>query len=114
MWTENADGKFTTKGAWSCLRIHAPEVTWSKWVWNYSLPKKVSVIVWKVFLNALSVDDNVCKIGIPLVSKCNCYVLGEYEDLNHVLAKGEFAELIWDKVFLLCGFTTNAREGMAG
>lgn len=98
IWIENVDEKFTTKSTWSCLRIRAPEVDPPKWVWHPSLPKRISVSIWKFSLYALSVDDNVCQIGIPIVSKCHCCENGGYEDLNHLFATGDFAELLWDKV----------------
>ncbi|KAF5478934.1 hypothetical protein F2P56_005455 [Juglans regia] len=54
--------------------------------------------MWKAFHNRLSVDDKIKKIGIPLVSKCNCYANGHMEDLNHMLCNGEFARQIWHLV----------------
>lgn len=91
VWTDTVDGKFSTKSAWSHIRFRVPKVAWFHWVWHPCLPKKIYVLVWKAFHNALSVDDQVHKLGISIVSRCNCCSTVGYEDLNHVLAIGEFA-----------------------
>lgn len=44
---------------------------------------------------ALSVDDRLRRIGIPLVSKCDCCNRGHIEDINHVLFEGEFPHRVW-------------------
>ena len=43
----------------------------------------------------MSVDDSLRRIGIPIVSRCDCCEVGKYEDQNHVLFGGEFATNIW-------------------
>ncbi|XP_040996008.1 uncharacterized protein LOC121242180 [Juglans microcarpa x Juglans regia] len=88
VWSENADGKFSSKSAWECIRIKAPKNRWSDWVWHPCMPKKFSVTMWKAIRNGLSVDDRIKNVGIPVVSKCNCCTDGGYEDLEHVLVDG--------------------------
>ncbi|XP_041009412.1 uncharacterized protein LOC121253465 [Juglans microcarpa x Juglans regia] len=44
---------------------------------------------------ALSVDDRLRCIGIPIVSRCDCCHEDKYEDQNHVLFEGEFAKELW-------------------
>ncbi|XP_042980144.1 uncharacterized protein LOC122310314 [Carya illinoinensis] len=95
IWLPKAHGNFSTKSAWECIRLRSPILPWAKWLWNPALPKKMSIIMWKAQHNCLPVDDRVCRIGIPLASKCDCCREGNYEDQNHVLATGEFAEQIW-------------------
>lgn len=41
-------------------------------------------------------DDNIAKLGIPLVSKCNCCVSPKQETIDHVLCSGEFATKVWN------------------
>ncbi|KAF5454630.1 hypothetical protein F2P56_024280 [Juglans regia] len=48
--------------------------------------------MWKDFTNSLSVDVKLHSVGIPIVCKCDCCSMGGYEDLNHVLAIGNFAK----------------------
>lgn len=53
--------------------------------------------MWKTYNDCLSVHNCLRRIGIPIVSKCECCVDGKYEDFNHVLAIGVFARVIWKK-----------------
>lgn len=68
-------------------------------------------MAWKAFLSALSVDDNVRKLEIHIVSRCNCCEVGAYEDLNHVLEKGDFSKAIWEKVFNYLGLISMRGRG---
>ncbi|KAF5446820.1 hypothetical protein F2P56_032419 [Juglans regia] len=103
VWPENKDGKFSTKSAWNYVRVTASKVRWAEWVWLPCIPKNISVIMWKAFNNILSVDDKVRKLGIPIVSKCDCCLNGGYEDINHVLANGDIAKAVWNRVFVQIG-----------
>ncbi|XP_042964784.1 uncharacterized protein LOC122299013 [Carya illinoinensis] len=109
VWTPSPDGVFSTKSAWECVRIKMPTDAWASWVWHPYLPKFMATTMWKGLHGALSVDDRLRRIGIPIVSKCNCCNHGAYEDLNHVLAEGDFAKSIWRKSALQVGM--NVREG---
>ncbi|XP_042954647.1 uncharacterized protein LOC122291062 [Carya illinoinensis] len=51
--------------------------------------------MWKAIHDCLPVDDRIRRIGIPIASRCDCCSESEYEDLNHSLARGDFAEKIW-------------------
>lgn len=52
-------------------------------------------MMWKAVNNCLSVDERVRRVGIPMISKCNCCSRSKMEDLNHVLRTREFARRIW-------------------
>ncbi|KAG2727817.1 hypothetical protein I3760_01G176400 [Carya illinoinensis] len=97
IWLPNPNEKFSTKSAWEVARLRMPRVLWVEWVWHPCLPKFMAIYMWKGLNNALSVDDRIRKVGLPIVSRCNCCIHGAYEDLSHVLAEGEFARLIWRK-----------------
>ncbi|KAF5452775.1 hypothetical protein F2P56_027742 [Juglans regia] len=95
VWLKEKNGNFSTKSAWDCIRIQAPPLNWASWIWHSSIPKKISIMMWKASNNCLSVDAKVQMAGIPMVSKCNCCVFGNMEDLNHVLCTGDFARQLW-------------------
>ncbi|KAF5446730.1 hypothetical protein F2P56_032333 [Juglans regia] len=95
VWMKENNGSFSTKSAWDCIRIQAPPLNWAHWIWHNHIPKKMSIMMWKASNNCLSVDAKIQMAGIPMVSKCNCCVLGNMEDLNHVLCSGEFARQLW-------------------
>ncbi|KAF5464430.1 hypothetical protein F2P56_014505 [Juglans regia] len=68
---------------------------WHPWMWHKLLPLKISVLMWKAWNMALSVDDHLRRIGIPIVSRYDCYDEGKYEDQNHTLFECEFAKELW-------------------
>lgn len=49
----------------------------------------------------LPLDDRVRRIGIPLVSSCGCCSFRACEDIDHIFAKGDFAEELWRMCSLL-------------
>ncbi|XP_042944671.1 uncharacterized protein LOC122278558 [Carya illinoinensis] len=55
----------------------------------------MSILFGKAWHKALSVDDRLRRVGIPIVSKCDCCCVGHYEDINHVLFEGDFPRKIW-------------------
>ena len=95
IWTKHDSGNFNTKSAWDCIRVRGSSMGWHSWVWHKSLPLKISIAMWKAWNMALSVDDRLRRIGIPIVSRCDCCDKGSYEDQNHVLFEGVFATKIW-------------------
>lgn len=57
IWEETNSGGFNIKSAWDCIKVKAPEVPWSKWVWHVAMSKKISIATCKAFNDCLSVDD---------------------------------------------------------
>ena len=95
IWLKDNNGNFSTKSAWDCIRVRASPLPWAQWIWHNNLPKKISIMMWKAIHNCLSVDEKIRNTGIPIVSKCNCCLMGHSEDLNHVLCNGDIARKIW-------------------
>ncbi|XP_035545033.1 uncharacterized protein LOC118348151 [Juglans regia] len=100
IWLENSNGSFTTKTAWSFVWISNPKCQWSDWIWNSALPKKFSVLMWKALNSCLVVDNRIRRLGVSLVSKCECCREGAVEDINHELYSGNIAKAI-------CKFSSN-------
>lgn len=40
IWLPNAQGNFSTRSAWECIRARALTTPWSNWNWHPALPKK--------------------------------------------------------------------------
>lgn len=68
-----------------------------------ALPKKISVSMWRAWHNCLPVDDEVRRLNIPMVSRCNYCLTGQEENLDDILAKGELAEQVWARFISLEG-----------
>ncbi|KAF8405073.1 hypothetical protein HHK36_009970 [Tetracentron sinense] len=95
VWMPSKDGKFSSASAWDRIRVRAPQAPEMKWIWHGLLPKRVSVCVWKSRYDCLPVDENICRVGIQLASKCDCCVFGQGESQDHVLSSSEFAGKVW-------------------
>ncbi|GLT69679.1 hypothetical protein SLA2020_418130 [Shorea laevis] len=50
---------------------------------------RMDMLIWLGSDDSLSVDERIRRIGISLVSKCECCTQGGFEDLNHVLYSGK-------------------------
>ncbi|XP_042944697.1 uncharacterized protein LOC122278582 [Carya illinoinensis] len=95
VWMKKDSGCFSTKLAWDCIRIRGSTMNWHSWMWHSQLPLKVSVSMWKAWHHAIGVDDHLCRVGVPIVSKCDCCDAGKYEDQNHVLFERDLAARMW-------------------
>ncbi|KAG2701736.1 hypothetical protein I3760_06G058100 [Carya illinoinensis] len=93
VWTQSEEGLFSVQSTWQCIRGSSFE--WHSWIWHNSLPLKMSIHFWKAWHRALSVDDRLRRVGIPIVSEFDCCCVGHYEDINHVLFEGDFPRKIW-------------------
>jgi len=73
-----------------------------KFLWFKLIPLKVVIHTWRMFYNALSVDDLVQKLGIPLVSRCLWCSAGSTvctENLIHLFMEGQVAKEVWNFLF---------------
>lgn len=103
LWLPKKNGCFTTKSAWDAIRFRSPNFEWAKWVWHKWLPKKIAICMWKAVFECLSVDEKVRRVGVFVISVCDCCDSRQSEDLEHVLNKREFATDIWRKVSVEVG-----------
>ncbi|XP_041009391.1 uncharacterized protein LOC121253444 [Juglans microcarpa x Juglans regia] len=95
IWTNNDNGLFSTKSGWDCVRIRGGTLEGHSWMWHNNLPLKMPINMWKAWYMALSVDHHLRRIGIPIISRCDCCANGHYKDQNHVLFATEIASTVW-------------------
>ncbi|XP_022867825.1 uncharacterized protein LOC111387497 [Olea europaea var. sylvestris] len=110
IWKPNSQGTFFSKSAWDMIRVWQPQTCWGRWVWHSTLLKKMSVIMWKAFSKALSVDSRVRQMGVALASRCDCCLTGNEETPNHVLSTGEVANEVWRKVSVALGIRWRSKQ----
>ncbi|XP_022895286.1 uncharacterized protein LOC111409473 [Olea europaea var. sylvestris] len=110
IWKTNSEGTFSSKSAWDIIRVRQPQTSWGRWVWHSALPKRMSVIMWKAFSKALSVDGRVRQMGIALASRCDCCLTGNEETPNHVLSIGKVANKVWRKVSVALGIRWRSKQ----
>lgn len=84
-------GKFTTHIDWELVRSKEANQDWSRWISHKSLPKKISICMWKVYFQFLPFDERICKLRIPIVLACNCNEIIKKETTDHVLGTGNIA-----------------------
>ncbi|RHN72811.1 putative reverse transcriptase zinc-binding domain-containing protein [Medicago truncatula] len=72
------------------------EVFWAKDVWNLLIPLRLSVLVWRLFLNRLANKDNLSFRGVRLNSLLY-YVggCGRLETVNRVFFNCAILSMIW-------------------
>ena len=56
---------------------------------------KMSLFLWKIAWNAVSVVENMQSKAVVSASKCNCCINPQTESLNHLLLHGDLAYNIW-------------------
>ncbi|KAG7988464.1 hypothetical protein I3843_03G189700 [Carya illinoinensis] len=95
VWKHTINGEFSTKLAWQLIRNRGAVCTWKKWLWKEWIPKKMSFFVWRARRRAIPIDDVIRRLGIPIVSKCECCFQAKVESFNHLFCEGEGPKVVW-------------------
>lgn len=88
VWKPAVAGEFTTMSAKQLIQQHGALCTWKKWFWKNWLPRKMPFFVWRAKRRAISMDNIIKHLDIPIVSKCECCDQPEMELLHHILCEG--------------------------
>ncbi|MDD0148474.1 zinc-binding domain-containing protein, partial [Shigella flexneri] len=90
IWTPNLNENFTLASAWRTIRHGAPVSSkYGRW-WDKHIPIKLSIHMWRLTNNILSVDAAVQEKGIITASKCVCCVQkGSIETIEHLFGESE-------------------------
>ncbi|KAF5455100.1 hypothetical protein F2P56_024711 [Juglans regia] len=67
VWIKQDNGCFSTKSVWDCIRIRGSTINGHPWMWHSLFSLKILISMWKAWHNALSVDDHLRRIGVPIV-----------------------------------------------
>lgn len=70
------------------VRLH---VQWSDTIWNSYTSQRVNALMWRLFRNALPIDDAIKKKGITLASRCCCCVQPTSEIIHHLFITSDMA-----------------------
>lgn len=89
--------------AWDVVCNKGAPFEWNKWFWHNSLPKKISMCLWKVWFRSLAVDDRIQTCGISMVSACDCCLQRGQETIDHVFSFGEVALEVWRRASVVLG-----------
>ena len=66
IWLLESDGAFSIKSASNILYTMRNSNTRWKWMWSHYMPAKMSIFLWKIAWNAISVDANVQSRAVHL------------------------------------------------
>jgi len=79
----------------------------NKFLWLKAVPLKVSIFVWRLFLNRIPARDNLVQRHVILVSDHNCVAnCGLNEDREHLFLNCGFFGGIWHCIVAWFGFST--------
>lgn len=106
-WTANANGKFSLSSTWNVVRQIHLILSLTRSIWHKSLPRHISVFMWRLFLFRLPIVDGLQKEGIQLASNCSCCAMGNVETFDHVFLHNPVASSVWAKFHQACGVPMN-------
>ncbi|KAI0524886.1 hypothetical protein KFK09_004276 [Dendrobium nobile] len=87
------DGAFQIKHVWLSFRSKRPFDKIFSNIWHKSIPKTISVFMWRILHNLLPTEDNLIKKGFSFASKCQCCF--KYETMHHIFISGPVAVKTW-------------------
>lgn len=87
----SATGSFSIAKYLAVNRVGFSKVVWNRYVWNCFTPYRANTFNWRVFQNALPVDQNVQHKGIPLASMCVCCATPKIETCEHLFIHSDLA-----------------------
>lgn len=107
IWKGSNTTKFSSGASWESIRTQHDLVHWYKHVWNSWLPPKIAICMWKLLHNALPVDDNICRLSIPIASQCKCCNPPQCETVDHLFVHGQLAQEVWQYFTSACNMQSD-------
>ncbi|KAF6150690.1 hypothetical protein GIB67_020773 [Kingdonia uniflora] len=71
VWKHCPHGKFSVQSAYSQISSHRPKVWWFNYINSKAILPKIASFTWKFCNNALATEDNLCKRGWIMASRCS-------------------------------------------
>lgn len=91
----NTKGEFTVKLSYQIKRSRRDELEWLQNIWIKGIPFKIAFFLWRLWRKRTATDDNLKRMRIQIVSKCNCYEGRFMETMNHLLLTTPIAQQLW-------------------
>jgi ribonuclease HI len=95
IWPTAADGKLSSKQAFSFLRPRAPLLPWADSIWSSAIPPSHSCIYWRLHHGKMPTDENLRSRGCYMVSICNLCLNAE-ESSEHLFLRCSFSMQLWN------------------
>lgn len=94
-WKLSGNGDFTTASAWDLVRKRAGKRLILEMIWGKNIGLSISMFLWRLLANRISVEAKMQWSGISLASKCRCRVESQIETRLHLFVNGEAARRVW-------------------
>ncbi|XP_051145949.1 uncharacterized protein LOC127261695 [Andrographis paniculata] len=93
IWKASDTGTFTTTSAWEMSRTVGARSWLSSSLWSPLLTPTMSVFLWNLFHRRIPVDEALWRLGLPIVSRCQC--CRESETFEHLFFSSAVAQRVW-------------------
>lgn len=107
-WLFEKNGEFSIKSAWHLAREKGCVQRSFSLIWDVRIAPKISVFLWHLLQEGVSIDEYLKRIKIPIVSKCRCCIVGKEENRDHLFFTSPLARSIWKQFSNLLGFSCSA------
>ncbi|XP_062093360.1 uncharacterized protein LOC133799353 [Humulus lupulus] len=102
IWKPDSSGVFSCHSAFRSLAYDhlGPEWPWARRLWKSGVPYKIKVFGWLLFLDKLSVHENLQRrrpfhsLSPNRCANCN----NNSESVGHLFLRCSFASIVWNKV----------------
>lgn len=96
IWHHCHTGEFSTQSYYKlCEQEETTDQIFSK-IWGNHIPPRASIFAWQVLHKIVPVDTNIQKLGIPMVSKCNCCSNNHSKESEyHIFFESQLAKEVW-------------------
>ncbi|XP_060211737.1 uncharacterized protein LOC132639298 [Lycium barbarum] len=110
VWTVSTDGRFNCRSAWNSVRECRNNTFFNRMIWHQKSPFKISFFLWRLLKHKVAVDNNLKRLGCHGPSKCNCCLLPDVEDEEHLFCKSRISRTIWLHFNRMMGIRTGQHE----
>ncbi|XP_042003915.1 uncharacterized protein LOC121752889 [Salvia splendens] len=95
-WALTPHGNFTVASAWEQIRSKGDKFEVYDFIWGKGINPTISVFLWRLLANRISVDVKLQWRGVSLASKCRCCERSGEESRLHLFVSGKAAREIWN------------------
>jgi hypothetical protein len=100
IWSPQPLGSFSISSAYHLNFACATAIPMFKHLWCLKLPLHITLYAWCILYQRLPTYDNICKLGILIVSKCSCCPYNpSTKTIKHIFCRSELVLKISKWVF---------------
>ncbi|GAU33009.1 hypothetical protein TSUD_358760 [Trifolium subterraneum] len=117
VWKLHPSQSYSVRSAYSYLMVSdgSPMEDFASFLWMKSVPLKVNIFIWRLFLNRLPTKDNLLRRGVIEVHMVLCSTnCGKSEDVVHLFLQCDVYSQVWQLVLNWLGFSTALHVSLSG